>query len=62
MQHLFHFRFHVIEFKEIEGFLKVIFTNLNASIKLGFLVFENFVFLLTNARVLLIAFKFIING
>ena len=55
------FIFHIFERKEIEAFSKVIFTNLNASIKSGFLLFENCVFLFTNAQVLLIAFKFIIN-
>ena len=59
MQHLFHFRFS--HFQEIEAFSKVILTNLNASIKSGFLVFENGVFLFTNGKVLLISFKFIIN-
>ena len=49
MHHLFLFLFHIFERKETEAFSKVIFTNLNASIKSGFLVFENCVFLFTNA-------------
>ena len=55
------FVFHIFERQEIEAFSKVNFTNLNASIKSGFPVFKNYVFLFTNAQVLQITFTFIIN-
>ena len=48
MQHLFHFRFDISECQE-KAFSKVIFTNPNDFIKSGFLVFENGVFLFSNA-------------
>ena len=46
----FIFVFHIYERKEIDEFSKVIFTNLNASMKSGFLVFENCVFYLPMPR------------
>ena len=61
MKHLFHFLFNIFQRQEIEAFSKVIFANLSALIKSGFLVFENCVFLLTYDHIWLIAFKFIIN-
>ena len=45
----FIFDFHIFEHVEIEAFSKVIFTNLNALFKSGFVVFENSV--ITNAQV-----------
>ena len=45
------FVFHIFQRQEIEAFSKVNFTNLSALMKSGLLVFENGVFLLTNAHV-----------
>ena len=55
------FVFHILERKEIKAVSNVIFSNLNALIKSGFLVFGNGVFIFTNTQVLLIAFKLIID-
>ena len=57
----FIFVLNIYECREIDEFSKVIFTNLNASIRSGFLVFENCVFLFTYVKVSLIAFKFVIH-
>ena len=61
MQYLFHFRFSRFRAPRNWSSFKRNSTNLIALIESGFVVIENVVFLFTNAEVLLIAFKFIIN-
>ena len=57
----FIFVIHISELQEIEEFSKAIYTILNALIKSGVRIFENGVFLFTDAQVWSFAFKFIIN-